>query len=106
MGHVLGVPAARGSAFTHEALEGRQRLRDRETALLGRKLLAEDGLRGMEAAAWTVGEGGLDHVQALAVVLDDLARPRRRMVDRLAVSGGEDAQGARGGLLAARPVGG
>ena len=73
----------------------RQRLRDRETALLGRKLVSEDGPRYLEAGTRPGAERAGDGVEAAAVVLDDLHRPTGGIVDRLSVAGIHDLETQR-----------
>ena len=65
----------------------RERLRDGEPALPRRKVLAEHRLRDVVARLRRSRDCGLDDVQPLAVMLDDLACAPGRVLDRLTVAG-------------------
>ena len=86
---VSAVARARRAALEDEALEVRERLRDRESALpaasCGEQL--ERDLPGVQRVAR---ERGLGVVDPLAVMLTQLARPRGRVVDARPVAGVRD----------------
>ena len=86
---VLVAPRA---ALADEALQVRQRLGDREPARRRVELGAEERERDLVARARLRPERGRRRVQALAVVLDDLAGARGRVLDRLAVAGQREPQ--------------
>ena len=64
----------------------RERLGDREAALRRRELVAEERDGDLVAGSRLVGEGHARLLESTAVVLDELARPFRRLANRLAVA--------------------
>jgi len=79
--------------FPHEPLEVRERLGDREPSLGWAELGAEHDERDVIGGPRLGAECGTSLVEPVAVVVDQLAGARRRVVDRLAVSGIHDPRG-------------
>jgi len=88
----LGVTAPCGPALAHDSFQVRERLRDGKAALRRAQLLAEEGQRDLVGRPGLVRERCRRLVEASAVVLDQLARPRACVVDRVAVPGVDDAR--------------
>ena len=98
------------AGLPHEPLEVGERLRRRKAAQRGRKLASEQGQRDLVGRARRAVERAGGVLEPLGVVGPDLARPRGRIGDRLAVAGVGDpgselldaGQGLRGSRRAGR----
>src|SRR5581483_12216945 len=87
IGKRSAVIGARGAVGEHEPLAVRQRLGDGEAPLAVAEVVSEEGEREVVAGPRGAAELRLQAVEPVAVVLDQLARARGRIGDRVAVAG-------------------